>query len=197
MSTGRLDATRVRESIEESLGRLGLEKVQLLHLHDPEHAPDLNEITCAGGALDELFKIKEEGLADAVRLAMGRLNTMESIISDWPFDALMNHNRWNLLNQSADRLLTKSHELGITIMNAAPYASGVLAKGSALMPLIAYQKATSEALKPVRAIEAICAKHQVSLGALALQFSMRDPRITSTAVGISKASRVQQTLDWS
>jgi D-threo-aldose 1-dehydrogenase len=197
MSNGRLDSARVRESIEESLGRLGLEKVQLLHLHDPEYVRDLNEITCEGGALDELFKIKEEGLTDAVGLAMGRLDIMGSIISDWPFDALMNHNRWNLLNRSADSLFTKCHDQGIAILNAAPYASGVLAKGSALMPLIAYKEATGEALEPVKVLEEICARHKVPLGALALQFSMTDPRITSTAVGISKTNRVQQTLDWS
>ena len=91
MESGSFDASRARQSLEESLERLGLEKVQLLQLHDPEHASDLKEITRSGGALDELFKIKEEGLADAVGLAMGKLDLMESILWDWPFDALMNH----------------------------------------------------------------------------------------------------------
>ena len=168
----------------------------MLHLHDPEHASDLKEITRSGGALDELFKIKEEGLADAVGLAMGKLDLMASILWDWPFDALMNHNRWNVINRSADSLFTKAHERGIAILNAAPYASGVLAKGSDVMPRIAYQQATTDALEPVRALEMICAKHNVPLGALALQFSTRDPRITSTAAGVTKPERVQQTIDW-
>ena len=68
MESGSFDASRARQSLEESLKRLGVEKVQVLHLHDPEHASDLKEITRSGGALDELFKIKEEGLADAVGL---------------------------------------------------------------------------------------------------------------------------------
>ena len=196
MESGTFDASRTRRSLEESLTRLGLEKVQILHLHDPEHARDLTEITCQGGALDELFKIKEEGLAEAVGLAMGRLDVMESILWDWPFDALMNHNRWNVINKSADRVFTKAYERGIAILNAAPYASGVLAKGSSVMPRIAYQDATAEALEPVKAIEAICTKYQVPPGALALQFSTRDPRITSTVAGVTKPSRVQQTIDW-
>ena len=49
---------------------------------------------------------------------------------------------------------------------------------------------------PVRAVEAVCARHDISPGAAALQFSMRDPRIASTICGVSKPERVAQTLDW-
>ena len=52
METGKFDADQARRSIEQSLDRLGVDKVGLLHLHDPEHAADLGEITCKGGALD-------------------------------------------------------------------------------------------------------------------------------------------------
>jgi D-threo-aldose 1-dehydrogenase len=64
------------------------------------------------------------------------------------------------------------------------------------MPRVTYQEADDEALAPVRAVEAACARHGVAPGAAALQFSTRDPRITSTIVGVSKPERVQQTLDW-
>jgi D-threo-aldose 1-dehydrogenase len=196
METGRFDADRVRQSIEESLTRLGLERVQLLHFHDPEHARDLGEITREGGALDELFKLKDEGIADAVGLAMGRLDIMEPILRDRPFDALINHNRYTVLNRSADKLFTEAHKRGIAILNAAPYAGGVLAKGSEEMPRVTYQPATDEALAPVRAIEEICKRHGVAPGAVALQFCMRDARVTSTIVGVTKPERVKQTLDW-
>src|SRR3984957_17538614 len=56
MDTGRFDAARARRSFEESLKALGVDHVQILHLHDPEHCADLGEITRAGGALDELFR---------------------------------------------------------------------------------------------------------------------------------------------
>ena len=196
METGRFDADRVRRSVEESLERLGLDTIPLLHLHDPEHARDLGEITAPGGALDELFRLKDEGLTQAVGLAMGRLDVMEPILADRPFDALISHNRYTLLNRSADAMFDAAHARGIAILNAAPYAGGVLAKGSAKMPRITYQPADATALAPVRAIEAISARHAVAPGAIALQFSMRDPRITSTLVGVSKPERVVQTLDW-
>jgi D-threo-aldose 1-dehydrogenase len=196
METGRFDAARVRASLAESLDALGLETIPLLHLHDPEHARDLKEITGEGGALDELFKLKEEGLAQAVGLAMGRLDVMEPILRAYPFDALISHNRFTLLNRSADAMFDYADDQGIAVLNAAPFAGGVLAKGAAEMPRITYQEADAAALEPVRAIEALCSEHGVAPGAAALAFSMRDPRVTSTIVGVSKPERVQQTLDW-
>lgn len=196
LDTGRFDADRARRSLEESLTRLGLDSIPLLHLHDPEHARDLTEITKTGGALEELFRMKEEGLAQAVGLAMGRVDMMFPLLQSLPFDALISHNRFTLLNRSADEMFDYAAEEGIAILNAAPYAGGVLAKGSAVMPRISYSPADEDALAPVRRIELICAEHGVAPGAAALQFSMRDPRITSTICGVSKPERVVTTLDW-
>lgn len=196
METGRFDASRVRQSLEESMSRLGLEQIPLLHLHDPEHARDLHEITASGGALDELFKLKEEGLAQAVGLAMGKVDMMLPILQDWPFDAMISHNRYTLLNRSADAMFDYAHDAGIAILNAAPYAGGVLAQGSATMPRLTYQLADAEMLAPVRAIESTCVHYDVAPGALALQFSLRDTRIASTIVGVSDSSHIAETMDW-
>ncbi|MCP4318490.1 MAG: aldo/keto reductase [Hyphomicrobiales bacterium] len=196
METGRFDAGRARQSVEESLTRLGIDQISLLHLHDPEHARDLNEITCNGGALDELFKLKDEGIARAVGIAMGRIDIMFPILRERPFDALISHNRFSLLNRSANEMFDFAHANGIAILNAAPYAGGVLAKGSAKMPRVTYQEADNATLEPVRRIEEICARYGIAPGAAALQFSMRDPRITSTIVGVSKPERVAETIDW-
>jgi D-threo-aldose 1-dehydrogenase len=196
MDTGRFDGSRARRSFEESLQALGVDRVQILHLHDPEHGADLTEVTRPGGALDELFKIREEGLATAVGLAMGRLDIMLPLVRERPFDILLSHNRFTLLNRSADELFDYAHEHGIAVLNGAPYAGGVLAKGSAQFPKITYQAVDDARLEPVRRIEAVCARHSIAPGAAALQFSMRDPRIASTVVGVSQVGRVAQTLEW-
>jgi D-threo-aldose 1-dehydrogenase len=197
METGRFDAARARRSLEESLERLGVDRVQVLHLHDPEHSASLDEITGKGGALDELVKIKEEGLADAIGLAMGRVDMMFAILKEgWPFDAIISHNRYTLLNRAADEMFHWAREKGIAILNAAPYASGVLAKGSDKMPMISYVPADEAALEPVRAIEAAAAAHGVGTGPVALQFSMKDKRIASTIVGVTRPERVAETLAW-
>ena len=194
--TGRFDAARARASLEESLEALSLERVQILHLHDPEHAADLDEITRKGGALDELFRIKEEGLAQAVGLAMGRVDMMFPLLRDWPFDVLINHNRYTLLNRRADEMYDFAHEAGMAILNAAPFAGGVLAKGSAQTNRVSYQETGEAGLAPVREFEAACERHGVEPGAAALHFSMRDPRIASTIVGVSRPESIERTLGW-
>ena len=74
--TNRFNASQARRSLEQSLKALGLERVDLLHLHDPEHTRSIDETVSRDGALGELFRIKEEGLAKAVGLAAGVVSTM-------------------------------------------------------------------------------------------------------------------------
>jgi D-threo-aldose 1-dehydrogenase len=194
--TNAFDAARARRSFEQSLKALGLERVDLLHLHDPEHARSFDEATGRDGALGELFRIKEEGLARAVGLAAGVVSQMIPLLRDWDFDVLITHNRFTLANRNADAMLDLAASRGIAVLNAAPYASGVLAKGSTAYPRYAYQEASEEMLDPIRRIEAICMAHGVPPGAAALQFSLRDPRIASTVCGVTKPERVKQTVNW-
>ena len=194
--TNALDGARVRRSLEESLEALGGDHIHLLHLHDPEAAADATDSAKIGGALRELFKMKEEGLASAVGLAAGRVDMMMQLLRDWDFDAIITHNRFTLANRIAEPMIDFCIGKGIAVLNAAPYASGVLAKGSKTYKRYAYREASEETLGPIRRIEEICSRHGVPTGAAALQFSMRDPRVTSTIVGVSKPERVAQTLEW-
>jgi D-threo-aldose 1-dehydrogenase len=196
MQSGRFDASRARESLEQSLRALNVDHVDILHLHDPEHAASVSEITGAGGALPELVRMKEEGLCKAIGLAAGRVDIMMPLLRDWDFDALISHNRYTLVNRNADSMFDLAQERGVTVLNAAPYAGGVFAKGSIEHPRYVYQQAGDAMLDPVRQIEALCARHQVPTGAVALQFSMRDARIASTICGVTKPERVEQTIAW-
>jgi D-threo-aldose 1-dehydrogenase len=194
--TNRFDRAQARRSLEESLDALGLDRVDLLHLHDPEHTASLDDMTGKNGALAELFRMKDEGLAKAVGLAAGRVDVMMPLLADWDFDVLITHNRFTLANRNATAMIDYARSKGVAVLNAAPYASGVLAKGTERYPRVAYQEASASALSPIRQIEAICAKYGVPPGAAALQFSMRDDRIASTICGVSKPERIQQTLEW-
>ena len=196
MEDGRFDGDRVRQSAEESLEALGIDRFQILHLHDPEHARDLDEVTRKGGALDTLFRLKDEGLVQCAGIAMGRTDILAPLIENWPFDVVLVHNRFTLLNRSAKGVFARAAEKGMTVLNAAPYAGGVFAKGSNKMKRITYQEVDDAALAPVRRIEAACMNHGVAPGAVALQFSMGQPLIGTTVVGVSKPERVRQTLAW-
>ena len=87
--TNVFDAARARRSLEQSLAALGLERIDLLHLHDPEHSRSLAEATGRDGALSELFRIREEGLTKAMGLAAGKVEVMMPLLRDWNFDALI------------------------------------------------------------------------------------------------------------
>ena len=196
VETGRFDADRARRSLEESLTALGLDRVDILHLHDPEHARDEAEIAGPGGAIEALLRMKEEGLTRAVGLAMGEVGLFARLLEGHPFDCLITHNRFTLVNRNAEALIEAAHARGIAVLNAAPFAGGVLAKGSAEMPRLTYQEASGEALAPVREVERLCARHSVAPGAAALRFSMREPRVAATIAGVSRPERVRQTLAW-
>ena len=89
-----------------------------------------------------------------------------------------------------------AHSKNISIFNAAPYAGGVLAKGPSNFKKITYQDATEEKLAPVREIEKICRKYNVEMGAAALQFSMKDKRITSTICGVTSVQSIEKNISW-
>lgn len=175
---------------------LGVDSIDILHLHDPEYASDLSDVTGRGGALDALMRMKEEGLARAVGLAAGRVDIMMPLLRDWDFDALITHNRFTLVNRNAEAMLQLAAARGVAVFNAAPYASGALAKGAASQQRYVYQVATEAVLQPIRRVEEVCARHGIPLGAAALQFSLRDPRITSTICGVSRPERIAETLQW-
>ncbi|MEO3853816.1 aldo/keto reductase [Acrocarpospora sp. B8E8] len=190
--TGDFSGDQVRRSAEGSLRRLGLDRLPLVYLHDPEHisfeagmAPD--------GPVEALLKLKGEGVIGHLGVAGGPVELMAQYLRTGVFEALITHNRWTLVDRSAGDLLDEAVTLGVGVVNGAPFGGGILAKGTAASGKYAYQQADEEVLRRVRAMEAACAEHGVPLGAAALQFSMRDPRITSTIVGVSRPERVEET----
>ena len=190
----RLDRDRARRSLEASFAALNVDSVDILHIHDPEHCRDVDEVVRE--AVPELFRMREEGLCRAVGLAAGRIDVMMPIVREFPFDCLITHNRWTLVNANARPLLELAAERGIAVINAAPFASGALVQGAAKARRYAYQTPTEAMLEPLRAVEAVCREHGVPLGAAALQHSLRTPGIASTLVGAENASEVEQAIEW-
>jgi D-threo-aldose 1-dehydrogenase len=184
-----------RRSVEESLERLGLERLPIVYLHDPEHSPTpFEEIMAPGGAVDVLLRYKAEGLIDAVGVAGGPLDMMARYVATDVFDAVLTHNRFTLLSRAASPLLDMAADRRMAALNAAVYGGGLLAKGASGSNRFAYREATPAMLDAVRAMEALLAKHDIPLAAAALQFSLRDPRITATIVGMERAEQVAQTV---
>ena len=193
LDTGDFSGEQVRRSAEVSLDRLGLDTIQLLYLHDPEHI-SFDQGMAPGGPVEALLKLKDEGIAQHIGVAGGPVALMSRYLKTGAFEALITHNRWTLIDRSAGDLIDEAVDLGIGVVNGAPFGGGILAKGSAKRSDYAYHSAHPEILQRVRTMEAACRDHDVPIAAAALQFSTRDPRITSTIVGISRPERVDETL---
>ncbi len=97
--------------------------------------------------------------------------------------------------RAASVLLALAMGLPLATLNAAHYGSGILAKGPDVYDRYAYQEAPQEMVERTRAMQKVCEEFDIPLAAAALQFSMRDPRVASTIVGLSRPERVGQTLD--
>lgn len=196
MDTRLFDAAEARRSVEETLQALDVSSVDILHLHDPEHAESLEPVTRQGGAIDELFRMRDEGLCKVVGLAAGNVEIMLPILQERDFDILITHNRHTLVNANAEQMIAYAADNNIAVMNAAPYCGGALAKGSSSFKRYVYQEASDATLAPIKKIEQLCEKHEIPPGAAALQFSLRESRITSTICGVSKPERIEETLAW-
>jgi D-threo-aldose 1-dehydrogenase len=183
---------RVRESLRESLERLGVQKVPVLFLHDPDGF-DFGYMTSAGGAVETLVQIREEGLADAIGVATGDTRLLHRYLDLGVFDAILCHNRYTLVDRSADELFTRAVELGVGVLNAAVYGGGILARPRELTKY-SYRPASGELLEAIVAMDAVCASAGIDLATAALQFSLRDPRIDATVVGMSSESRISSLV---
>ncbi len=192
LGTGDFSGPQMRRSVERSLRLLGVDRLQLVYLHDPEHST-FEAITVPGGALETLVRLKEEGLIEHLGVAGGPIDMSIRYVETGAFEAVITHNRYTLVNRTAEPLLAMASARGLAVVNAAPYGSGILAKGPEAYPRYAYRDAPPELVERVRAIDALCRRYDVPLAAVALQFSARDPRIVSTIVGMTRPERVEQT----
>ncbi|MBA2618422.1 MAG: aldo/keto reductase [Rubrobacter sp.] len=194
LQTGEFSGDQMRRSVERSLKLLGLDRLQIVYLHDPEHE-SFEHIMAPGGPVEVLFELRDEGIVKHLGVAGGPIELMIRYVETSLFEAAITHNRYTLLDRSAEPLLDVAAERGVALSNAAPYGSGILAKGPDIYARYEYQEAPEEMIEKVRRMQEACRELGVPLAAAALQFSMRDPRIVSTVVGMSRPERVGQTLE--
>lgn len=193
LHTGEFSGEQMRRSVERSLRLLGVDHLQLLYLHDPEHIT-FEQAMAPGGPVEVLQRCQQEGLIAHLGVAGGPIDLMKRFVETDLFEVAISHNRYTLLNTEADSFWDVCQQHGVAAVNAAPYGSGILAKGPSAYPRYMYSEAPPQLLERAHKLEAICNRYHVPLAAAALQFSLRDARITSTIVGISRAERLAETL---
>lgn len=193
LRTGEFSGDQIRRSVERSLSLLDQERLPLVYLHDPEHI-SFAEAMQAGGPVDALIRCKEEGLIEHIGVAGGPIDLMTLFVETDLFEVAISHNRFTLLNREAEPFWDVCQRHNVAAVNAAPYSSGILAKGPSAYPRYMYEAAPESILRHARLMESACAQYDVPLAAAALQFSLRDPRIISTIVGVSRPERLAETV---
>lgn len=193
LQTGEFSGAQILRSVERSLQLLGLKQIQLLFLHDPEHI-SFEEAMAPGGPVEVLQYCQKEGLVAHLGVAGGPIDLMTRFVETELFEVAISHNRYTLLNTEADPFWDVCIKHGVAAINAAPYGSGMLAKGPSAYPRYMYADADPLLVEQARQIEELCQRYVIPLAAAALQFSLRDARIISTIVGISRPERIAETV---
>ncbi len=189
--TGVFDGERMRRSFEESTERLGLETLPLYQLHDP-YTISVAEAMSPGGPVDVLIRLREEGRVGAIGIAAGTRALVEEYVRTDVFDVVLTHNRYTVVDRSAEGILREASERGMTVFNAAPFGSGILAGGNFRGPTYAYAEPSPQFLAHVERFRALCAEWGVEPAVAALHFSLREPRIHTTVVGVNSVERLEE-----
>ena len=185
---------RVRRSVAESLERLGLDRLQLVYLHDPEKI-SFEAGMAKGGPVEAMVKLRDEGVIEHIGVAGGPIDLMLKYLADRSLRGRHQPQRYTLVDQSAEPLIEDARRRNVAFVNAAPFGGGMLVKGPDLQPKYCYAPASQATISRVREMERLCKARRVPLAAAALQFSLRDERIVSTIVGMSEPGRIAQTVD--
>ncbi|CAM3302543.1 aldo/keto reductase [Occultella aeris] len=193
-ASGEFSASRMRKSVDESLERLGVDRLPLLFLHDPEYST-VAELSKPGGAIDTLLELRDEGIIRSLGVAGGQLDVMLDLVRTGLFEVLITHNRYTLVDRSADQLIGEAHRRGMGVYNAAPYGGGALATWPRRTDRYCYRQASPELLQAVDNIGGLTERVGIPIVAAALQWSVRDPRIDSTIVGMESRADYERTIE--
>jgi D-threo-aldose 1-dehydrogenase len=176
----------VLRSLEESLARLGLDRVDIAYVHDPdEHFEEAVQ-----GALPALLELREQGVIGAFGVGMNQAPMLVEFIRKSDLDAVMVAGRYTLLDQPAlDELLPLCEERGVAVMAAGVFNGGILATASPGTKYN-YEDAPVEFVAKAERIAAVCARHGVDLPQAALALPAAHPAIATVVVGAHNAEQV-------
>ena len=181
----------VLRSIEASLGRLGVDRIDLLHVHDPDDHLDDAE----AGAFSALIRLRDEGVVRAVGLGTNLASVANRFVGRVDLDWLLLAGRCTLLDRSGpDEVFDRCVEHSVRILAAGVFNSGVLAaptEGATFH----YAPVPSDVLARVRAMEATCRRHGMPLAAAALQYPLRYDAVDTVLVGARTAAEIDQDAE--
>ena len=182
----------VMRSFEDSLERLGVDRIDILHIHDPDNHWE----EAISGAYPTLERLRNEGAISAISAGMNQWEMLARFARAGDFDCFLLAGRYSLLDQSSlDELLPLCVEKNIGIMAGGTYNSGILAKGAQPGATYNYSEAPPEIMAKAKGLEEAALRHQVDLKAAASQFVFAHPAITCIIPGTRQPDRVSENFN--
>lgn len=189
----------ILRSHEDSLQRLGMDRVDILYVHDigqvthgaqAEHYWD--QLT-RGGGLRALARLREEGAIAAFGLGVNEWEVVTAALDECALDCVLLAGRYTLLEQaSLEPLMDRCAQRGTAVVIGGPFNSGILAGSNRFN----YEDAPPDVVERVSAIAALCRQFDTPLPAAALQFPMAHPAVTAAIPGAQDAAQLRQNAHW-
>lgn len=181
-------AAGVRRSIEDSLGRLGTSHIDIALVHDPDMlVPKVIEET-----VPALLRMRDEGLIAAVGVGMNYWQPLAEIVERCDVDVVMLAGRWTLLDRSGEPLLDLCARRGVSVLAAAPFNSGILARAEpSEHDMFDYAPVTGPVLRRAQDLAALCRASGVDLPHAATRFPLRHPAVASVVAGMAGPDQVR------
>ncbi|MEE2989960.1 MAG: aldo/keto reductase [Planctomycetota bacterium] len=182
-------ASRVVESVDVSLHRLGVDHLDICLCHDIEYV-DMQQIV--DETLPALRKIQEQGKVRFIGISGYPMNIFSFILEQTDLDVVLSYNHYTLQNTMFAGLVPMLQERGVGIMNAAPFSARLLTNA----PLPPWHKATEEVRAICRKAAEFCSDQGVDIAQLAVQFSVAHPDMTTCITGSANPERIRQWTEW-
>lgn len=192
----------IMRSFEFSFARLGLNRIDILYVHDVgayTHGAEKNAVYMAqllGGGLKALEELKSSGAISAYGLGVNEIEVCLEVAARHPIDCILLAGRYSLLDRSAERsLLDICRKQQISLVIGGVFNSGILATGPVPGANFDYGPASQDILDRVRSMQTIATNHNVPLAAAALQFPFREPVVANVLIGTAKPSSLTRNIE--
>lgn len=191
-------ADGVRTAVEQSLAALELESIPLMMLHDPRDDDDMDQALGAGGALEGLRRLQDEGLVGAIGVATGTMRPLERAVESGEFGVIQFPRLYTLINRAAKTsgLLKKARKKGMGTQLAAPFTGNILATGvrNVEKPLYAYWPAQPEVIEAVGRMQDRTDELGVTIAQAAVAYVVTEPLIDVAVIGVRSPQELDQNV---
>jgi len=193
----------VMRSFDDSQQRLGMERIDILYVHDIGRVThgDLNdhhwEALTRGGGFRALRELREAGDIRAFGLGVNEWQVIRDAMEETDLDVCMLAGRYSLLDRDAgETFLPLARERGVSVVLAGVYNSGILAAPRDGRKKFNYADADPRIVAQVDALREVCDGYGVPLAAAAIRFPMRHPAATAVVIGAKTSAQVAKNVEW-